>query len=321
MNFCHSEKQNDFPRVTVLSGGIGSEREVSLASGQALADALDGNFSVDLVDLREAVVPAELNPMETVVFPIVHGTFGEDGTLQGLLESAGFAYAGSDRLASRLCMNKRDAKQKVSETQVLVAPAIYFQDPNEVTVEEILDTIGPDMILKPTDQGSSVALYVLHGEKELAEVLSNLDSGNWMIEKRIFGREVTVGVLNGDAMGVVEVIPQGGVYDYERKYSAGSTEYRFPAVIPVELESQLKDNAQSVFQTCGCRDFARVDFMICEDGHPYFLEVNTLPGMTSTSLLPKSASCSGYDFENLAKQLIQPALDRFLQSASTPQRI
>ena len=108
-----------------------------------------------------------------------------------------------------------------------------------------------------------------------------------MIEKRIFGREVTVGVLNGDAMGVVEVIPQGGVYDYERKYSAGSTEYRFPAVIPVELESQLKDNAQSVFQTCGCRDFARVDFMICEDGHPYFLEVNTLPGMTSTSLLPR----------------------------------
>ena len=124
--FRHSEKQNDFPRVTVLSGGIGSEREVSLASGQALADALDGNFSVDLVDLREAVVPAELNPMETVVFPIVHGTFGEDGTLQGLLESAGFAYAGSDRLASRLCMNKRDAKQKVSETQCTRCPGHLF---------------------------------------------------------------------------------------------------------------------------------------------------------------------------------------------------
>jgi D-alanine-D-alanine ligase len=132
-----------------------------------------------------------------------------------------------------------------------------------------------------------------------------------MIEHRVFGREVTLGILGGSALGVVEVIPTGGVYDYERKYSSGSTEYRYPAVLSCEIETILRDFALSAFDACGCRDFARVDFIICEDGNAHFLEINTLPGLTTTSLLPKSASCAGYDFDRLTTRLVEPAFQRF----------
>ena len=305
---------NQQPTITVLSGGFGAERDVSLASGQALADALEQDFSVDLIDLREAVLPSGLDPLTTVVFPVVHGTFGEDGTLQTLLEEKGFSYAGSDRISSQLCMDKGRAKIKVAEVGVNGAPDCYFQDPESVDLENILSELGNDLVIKPIDQGSSVALFVVRGREEFQNALSTIDEGNWMIERRIFGREMTVGVLRGESMGVVEVIPDGGVYDFKRKYSVGATEYRYPAVLPLDLENGLKRNAEIVFQHCGCRDFARVDFIVCEDGHSHFLEINTLPGLTSTSLLPKSASCSGYDFQSLAMRLVEPAVDRFAQS-------
>ena len=228
-----------------------------------------------------------------------------------MLEEIGFAYAGSGPESSRLCMDKALAKKAVAQAGVAVSDALVFNDPDSINTGEIIEELGPNLVLKPTDQGSSVALYVLNGEDQLNKTLQLLKPGNWMLEKRIFGREFTVGVLHGYSLGIVEVIPNGGVYDYERKYSAGSTEYRFPAVLPIELEQKLKAFASDSFQACNCRDFARVDFMISEDGHPFFLEVNTLPGLTGTSLLPKSASCSGYDFTSLAKKLVEPAIARF----------
>ena len=127
-----------------------------------------------------------------------------------------------------------------------------------------------------------------------------------------------MGILGSCSLGIVEVIPKGGVYDFERKYSAGSTEYRYPAVLDCEIENEVKTFALNAFNACGCRDFARVDFIICEDGHAHFLEINTLPGLTETSLLPKSASCSGYDFEQLSRQLLQPAVERFNQNILVP---
>jgi len=298
-------------KVAILSGGIGPEREVSIASGKALAQALQEYYPVSLIDLESPSLPRELNPTEQVVFPVIHGTFGEDGTLQSMLEESGFAYAGSGPESSRLCMDKALAKRAVVEAGVTVSDAIVFQDPTSLNATEAIEELGSNMILKPTDQGSSVALYILNGVDQLRKTLEQLKPGNWMLERRIFGREFTVGVLHGYSLGIVEVIPNGGVYDYERKYSAGSTEYRFPAVLPIELEQKLKAFAADSFHACNCRDFARVDFMISEDGHPFFLEVNTLPGLTDTSLLPKSASCSGYDFSSLAKKLVEPAISRF----------
>ncbi len=305
-------EQNSHPtNITILSGGIGPEREVSLKSGNALAKALSSHFPVELIDLSEAEIPRGLDPSKTVIFPVIHGTFGEDGSLQSMLQEGGFSYAGSDCDASRLCMNKVEAKRKVMDSGVRVSPDFFFTDPKKLDLSEILKKLGPDLVLKPTDQGSSVALYVISGKDELKNILSNLPVGNWMLEKRIFGRELTVGVLGNVALGIVEVIPNGGVYDYERKYTKGSTEYKFPAILPLSIEEQIKNQAVDSFNACGCRDFARVDFMLCEDGHPHFLEINTLPGLTDTSLLPKSASCSGYDFSNLVRELVNPAISRF----------
>tara|TARA_B100001093_G_scaffold513434_1_gene585380 strand:+ start:672 stop:1619 length:948 start_codon:yes stop_codon:yes gene_type:complete len=297
--------------ITILSGGIGAERDVSLNSGTALAEALKDHYSVDLIDLKESKVPQGLDPRETVVFPVIHGTFGEDGSLQSMLEEQGFIYAGSDCEGSRLCMDKVRTKQVVQAEGVRVAKDIFFTEPNKLDLKLIHRELGPDLILKPTDQGSSVALYVLKGIDDLQNALSTLPSGNWMLEQRVFGREFTVGVLRDMSLGIVEVIPKGGVYDYERKYTPGSTDYKYPAIIPLSIEEEVKRQAVDCFRACGCRDFARIDFIVCEDGNPHFLEVNTLPGLTSTSLLPKSASCSGYDFSALVKELLRPAISRF----------
>ena len=230
-----------------------------------------------------------------------------------LLEKAGFSYCGSGPESSRLCMDKHLSKEAVREAGVRVSPDLLFSDPSSVEVERTIAKLGPDLVLKPTDQGSSVALHVVNGAEELKAALSSIGPGNWMIEHRVFGREVTVGILGDSPLGIVEVIPAGGVYDYERKYSAGSTEYRYPAVLTCEIETTLREFALTAFDACGCRDFARVDFMICEDGNPHFLEVNTLPGLTATSLLPKSASCAGYDFDRLTARLVEPAFQRFSQ--------
>ena len=301
------------PRISVLSGGVGAEREVSLQSGQSLADALEELGPVDLIDLVDTKLPDELDPRSTIVFPIIHGTFGEDGTLQALLEDAGFAFAGCDAASSRLCMHKGNSKDRVSEAGVRVVRDIRFREPREVSAAEVIEELGEDLVVKPADQGSSVALHICHGEEELGGILSDLSHGEWMIEQRVIGREVTIGMLAGSPLGIVEVIPDGGVYDYKRKYSPGSTEYRFPAVIDLEVEQEIREFARLSFSACGCRDFARVDFMISEDGHPFFLEINTLPGLTTTSLLPKSASCSGYDFSMLAEKLLSGAKTRFME--------
>jgi D-alanine-D-alanine ligase len=306
--------ESSFPSVTILAGGTGPERQVSLNSGRCLADALEHEFRVNLIDLKDTVLPPELSSDDTIVISVIHGTFGEDGRLQDLLDEKSFYYAGSRAQSSRLCMDKSAAKTCVESEGVRVSQDICFQNPNVIDVEKVCAELGTEMILKPTDQGSSVALYVISGEDELRKSLQGIQHGNWMLEKRIFGREVTLGILNGVSMGIVEVIPQGGVYDYKRKYSEGSTEYRFPAVFDMEIEEEIKKLAKRAYFACDCRDFARIDFMVCEDGNPYFLEVNTLPGLTTTSLLPKSASCAGYDFQSLARKLIEPALKRFEES-------
>jgi D-alanine-D-alanine ligase len=301
--------------ITVFAGGIGPEREISLATGKALTESLGKRFEARMLDLTEPELPDGIDPKNSIVFPAIHGTFGEDGTLQSMLDQGGFSYAGCGPDASRLCMDKHRSKEVVREAGVRVARDFVFSDPKEIDLDQVLSEIGQDLVLKPTDQGSSVALYVLNGKDELTDALSAIGSGNWMIERRVFGREVTLGILGDVPLGVVEVIPMGGVYDYERKYSAGSTEYRYPAVLSCEIAKELKEFSVKAFSACGCRDFARVDFIICEDGQAHFLEINTLPGLTATSLLPKSASCAGYDFDKLTVRLVEPALQRFARGS------
>ena len=297
-------------KITILTGGVGPEREISLLTSDALNESLKMNFDVSVIELTDEALPEPYDFGNSVVFPAIHGTFGEDGRLQELLDNAGINYAGSDARASRLCMNKYLSKRVVSKSGVRIAPDVEFRNPCDLDLAKILSDLGHNLIIKPVDQGSSVDLFVVSGENELISTLENLPVGHWMIEKRIFGRELTVGILGESTLGVVEIIPKGWLYDYDRKYSAGETEYRFPAVIDCQIEQEIKEFAINAFRACGCRDFGRVDFILNEDGKAYFLEINTIPGLTKTSLLPKSASCSGYSFENLTNQLVRPAMLR-----------
>ena len=297
-------------RIAVLHGGVGAEREVSLRSGEAVGAALAKSFPVERVRLDEASLPPGLDDGGTVVFPALHGTFGEDGALQALLDAAGIEYAGSGAAASRLCMAKEAAKAVAAEHGVVVPEGRFFEAGAAPAAEDLVAELGGALVLKPADAGSSVRLTVTEDVAALGEALAATGEGRWLVERRIRGRELTVGVLEGRALGVVEVVSAGGVYDYAAKYTPGSTEYRYPAELEDPVRSALERSAETLFRACGCRDFARVDFML-EGAVPYFLEVNTLPGLTETSLLPKSAACAGYTFEALARALVAPAVGRW----------
>ena len=302
--------------IVVLYGGVGPEREVSLVSGESIGKALAVNFEVELVRLDAEALPESINLQRSIVFPALHGAFGEDGRLQGLLEAAGIEYCGSAAVASKLCMAKDLTKMIAREQGIGVPEAMVFDGTDVPRADAVIETLGSSLVIKPTDQGSSVGLYFTEHRSALGVTLSQIHSGNWLIEQRIHGRELTVGVLKGAAMGVVEIVSSSGVYDYTAKYTAGSTEYRYPAELEPELEARIKAQAEVLFDACACRDFARIDFLL-DGAQLYFLEINTLPGLTATSLLPKSAYCAGFDFESLAGELVAPAIERFAARKTT----
>ena len=297
------------PKVLVLHGGTSAEREVSLKSGEAIAGALAKSHEVEAMVLSEEALPENIDAGNVVVFPALHGTFGEDGQLQALLESEGVEYCGSDAASSRLCMDKVASKSIAREQKVPTPESMEFDGAEAPLADDVIEKLGESLVIKPADQGSSVGLSFTEHRSELGVALSQIHSGKWLIEQRIRGRELTVGLLKGAAMGVVEIISSSGVYDYKAKYTPGSTEYKFPAELEPKVEAAIKDYAERLYDACGCRDFARIDFLL-DGSQAYFLEINTLPGLTATSLLPKSASCVGYDFESLAAELVAPAMAR-----------
>lgn len=300
-------------RIVVFYGGVGEEREVSLQSGPAIAEALARQYVVEAVELDAAELPQGLDLKEAVVFPALHGSFGEDGTLQAALEVAGVSYCGSDAAASRLCMAKDRTKILARDLGIAVPEAIHFTAGVNPLGDAVIEELGSSLVVKPANMGSSVGLHFAENRSALGVALSQVHRGEWLIERRIQGRELTVGLIDGKAMGVVEVVSQSGVYDYAAKYASQTTEYRFPAALDAELASEIKAAAEAIFAGCACRDFARIDFLL-EGSRPYFLEVNTLPGLTATSLLPKSASCEGLDFESLAAALVRGGCERYAAS-------
>ena len=304
------------PVIAVFCGGTSPEREVSLGSGRACALALTRTFPTQLFELTADALPAGLDPARHVVCSTLHGTFGEDGGMQRLLDDARVHYAGCDAASSALTMNKALTKQTVAARGVRVAPGIVFDAKQKPTVDEVVAKLGGEVVVKPNDQGSSVGLRLVVNRGELAEALAHLTPGSWLVEQRIKGRELSVGVLCGQAMGVVEVRPKSGVYDYASKYTKGLTEYFAPAPLEEGATSAVRAAAATAFTACGCRDYSRVDFILGDDREIYLLEINTLPGMKETSLLPMSARCAGLDFTALVQELVLPALRRFQSAAA-----
>jgi len=305
------------PVIAVLAGGVSSEREVSLRSGRAVAMAAAASFPTILVQVGTAGIPEGLDPELHIVHSTLHGTFGEDGAMQGLLDVAGFEYAGCDAVSSALTMNKQCTKELVAVAGVPVAPGRCFQGESPPPASELMRELGSEIVLKPNAEGSSVGLTFASTPGELEAALAALTPGAWLAERRVRGIELTVGVVSGRALGVVEIAPKSGAYDYASKYTRGATEYYSPARISADAFAAVRQFAEAAFAACACRDFARIDFMLSPTDGPSFLEINTIPGMTETSLLPKSASWSGYDFNSLVREMTVPAIGRFVSRHTT----
>lgn len=293
--------------ITVMLGGPSAEREVSLRSGAAVANALRSRgHSVDQLDpkTRDWSLPSGTQ----VVFLALHGTYGEDGEVQARLEELGLPYTGCDPDASRIGFNKVLTKERCIAAGVPTAKYLVIDSPNAPWPRGW----NPPVVIKPLCQGSSVGLEfvdrVADWPKALAESMRH--DSKVFIEERIVGREVTVGILADSVLPLVEVRPKQGVLDYHNKYTPGATEYFCPAPFDDAITRTIQQAGLGAFRAIGGRDYARVDVMVRASGEPVVLEVNTLPGMTETSLLPKAAAAAGIDYGSLCQRMIDLALDR-----------
>lgn len=308
-------------KITVLRGGPSAERQVSLISGGAVARALRaGGHEVFESDIGPDDLSA-LDRSADVIFPVLHGTFGEDGQLQAIMERRGLRYVGSDAQASRLAMDKVAAKQAFAGAGLFVAREVFirqvdFQSENDAwldrQIESAVKNLGLPCVVKPNFQGSSVGVVIAKSAGHAAEgIRVCLDQyGDCLIEQFIVGRELTVGILGEQTLPVLEIRPAQGFYDYQAKYQAEDTQYLFDMGLSAEDLAGIQKQALVAFKSLGCRDFGRVDVIYDALGRSWLLEVNTIPGFTDHSLLPKAAGRAGISFEELCDRIARMALIR-----------
>jgi len=290
--------------LAVLAGGPSAEREVSLRSGAAVASALR-SLGHRVTELDPVPGALSLPPGTAVAFLALHGTYGEDGGVQSELERLGVPYTGCGVEASRVAFDKVRTKRRLVDAGVPTARFEVFDSPEA----DWPAGWAPPVVLKPVRQGSSVGLHFVEERARFTPALREAleHDREVLMEERIAGRETTVGILDGAALPVVEVRPRQGAYDYANKYTSGRTEYFCPAEFPAAVTAGIQRAALDAFAAVGGRDYARVDIMVRPDGSPVVLEVNTLPGMTETSLLPKAAAAVGLSFPALCQRMVDLA--------------
>jgi len=290
-----------------MLGGPSAEREVSLRSGAAVAKALR-SLGHDVFEVDPLDGQFDLPEVTELVLLALHGTFGEDGTVQRRLDALGLVYTGCDARASQIAFDKVQTKKLCLEAGIPTAK--FFVAKSAKT--PLPKGWQPPLVVKPVRQGSSVGLQFVERVEDwqpaLAEAMK-FDS-EVLVEEKILGRECTVGILADAALPVVEVRPKAGSYDYRNKYTAGCTEYFCPAPFDAETTRRIQEAALGAFRAVGGRDYARVDVMVRASGEPVVLEVNTLPGMTETSLLPKAAAAAGLSYAQLCQRMVDLAVER-----------
>lgn len=298
-------------KIGVLLGGLSSERDVSLASGDAILKALkDKGYHAVAIDVGRDVTEKIKDNGIDVAFIALHGRFGEDGAIQGLLEVMGIPYTGSGILASALGMNKTVSKQLFRSRGLLVGPYEVIYAGDAAKVNNALNDIRFPAVIKPHAEGSSVGVSLVFKKEEVAAAVAlALKYGNeFLIEKFIRGKEVQVGILGNRALGAIEIVPKRAFYDFTAKYEKGMSDHFFPARIPDVAYKRTLEAGLAAHRAIGCRGYSRVDFIIDESGAPYILEVNTLPGMTATSLLPEIANGVGIPFPDLVEEILRLAI-------------
>lgn len=297
-------------KVAVLHGGRSSEREVSLKTGVACAEALrTRGLDVTLIDVGLDVAERLRAAGAEVAFVALHGRYGEDGSIQGLLESLGIPYTGSGVLASAVGMDKVLSKLLFKSVGLDVTDYRVFPP------EQAAALLGKDfpftfpVVVKPACEGSSVGVTLVKDPTHLGAAC--VEAARWkgdvIVERYVKGKEVQVAVLDGKAMGVIEVVPANEFYDYAAKYTAGTTQYFYPARISEPDTRKLMEAAELAHRSLGCSGVTRTDFILAADGVAWILEVNTLPGMTASSLVPKIAAGNGIPFPELCERLLDGA--------------
>lgn len=295
-------------RVAVVMGGVSSEREISLKSGSAIAEALKvAGHQVTPVDITGENLADHLDPKSVdIVFIALHGRFGEDGKIQEQCERLGLAYTGSGPKASELALDKVKAKE-IFVRHGLRTPVFEVITRDDANPEEILEDMGLPVVVKPPLEGSSIGLTIVREQAALAPAIGEAFryGDSVLVEEFIEGREITAGILGDEALPLIQIVPKTGIYDYHSKYTPGQTEYLVPAPLDAQAAQAIQDAAMAAFDILGCEDFGRVDFVLAQDGKAYVLEVNTIPGFTQTSLLPKAAGAAGMGFEALCEHIME----------------
>ncbi len=299
--------------ISILYGGFSTEHKVSIQTGLAIAEALKDSYNLDLILLEPGLYQ---NPQllldSDLVFNALHGGEGEDGTIQAFFDLHNIPYTGSGSKACKIAMDKNITK--------LIAKSVGVPTPNWVLLKRdqftgfsLEDNMVPKFnfpyVIKPSNEGSTFGLSIVKDESGIEDAISlAVEFGKeTLIEEYIPGREITVGILGNKPLPVVEIIPGHELYDYECKYTEGMSEYNIPADLPESVLRGISEDALKIYKAIGCRHYARVDFRVNENNEHFLLEINTLPGMTSTSLLPKAAKAAGLEFNNLVDTIVKIA--------------
>ena len=296
-------------KVGVIMGGISSEREISLKSGNSVVENIDKNkYEVIpiVIDKKEDII----NKVKGIDFALLalHGQFGEDGTVQAVLQTLGIPYSGCGPLSSAACMDKDMTKSLLQAAGIRTAPWINLRSEDEINYEDIKE-LGYPVVVKPTHGGSSVATFIIKEEKEIENAVK--EAFKWdnevMIEKFIKGDEITCPVMGREMFPVVAIKPHAEFFDYTAKYADGGSD-EFVIELEESLHKEVEKMALDTYRALKCSVYARIDMIITEGGIPYILEVNTLPGMTKASLFPKSAAGKGIDFSGLIDLIIENSI-------------
>ncbi|HLQ84297.1 MAG TPA: D-alanine--D-alanine ligase [Pseudogracilibacillus sp.] len=307
-------------KIAVLFGGVSGERDVSLASGRGVIKALKANnHEVIAIDFNPNNLSEIIELNVDLVFIALHGKHGEDGKIQSLLEMLEIPYVGSGVLASALAMDKSKAKQIFGLHGIPVAKSQVYNLKNEtdlqVTQESIEANFEVPFVIKPNSEGSTLGLTIVNDYAQIKEALKIAQQSDdyAIVEQFIDGIELTVPVKGkvGQeiALPIIEIIPKNDLYDYESKYTEGGSEHIIPARIPEELTKKIQNYAVTAHQSLGCKIYSRADFILSKDNIPYILEVNTLPGMTSTSLFPDAANKIGLSYEEMIEEFVNLSIN------------
>ncbi len=302
-------------KIGVLMGGMSSERNISLMSGEAIFSALNRlGYQTVKIDVDEKVCQTLLKEEVEVAFVALHGRYGEDGAIQGLLEIMKIPYTGSGVTASAVAMDKIMSKRIFIAEGIPTPDYKVLTEGDEESFYKDIETGVPfsinfPIVVKPSSEGSTIGVKIIQDKADVREAVeeAKIYSSRIILEKYIAGAEITVGVIEDETVPTLEIVPKSSFYDYDSKYTKGMTEYLLTTSLDEDTDRRVQALALHVYRAIGCRGAARVDMIVDKEMMPWVLEINTIPGMTETSLLPKAAASVGISFDLLVERMLQGA--------------